>query len=260
MTNTKLYTAVGKFQMKGSIHGMRCPLVTIGSREFILDMQEMILWTILNWRILTEDEIAVLYEKKSQETGFLAHRSAEECMHRLIQLGLIAEGAGDTGADALYDLLSELCVIPISENLFLRAVSFIQLTFLSRLPYSVTKKIFRRDKRNSLSFISDEDLLDILYHDDYITSDNIAYTVRSLPRSRSASFGKSELWMMRATKLRCFFPNSPRLGLGTATVFTSGRPSVFLSAAIILTRPCPQTAFSDMNCSAIPNRIDRMSL
>lgn len=224
MTNTKLYTAVGKFQMKGSIHGMRCPLVTIGSREFILDMQEMILWTILNWRILTEDEIAVLYEKKSQETGFLSHRSAEECMHRLIQRGLIAEGAGDTGADALYDLLSELYVIPISENLFLRAISFIRLTFLSRLPYSVTKKIFRRDKRNdsekkvmrianqamlstaeiikcidqnALSFTSDEDLLDILYHDDYTTSDNIAYAVRSLPQCRPVVTSIANLYLRK---------------------------------------------------------------
>lgn len=224
MTNTKLYTAVGKFQMKGSIHGMRCPLVTIGSREFILDMQEMILWTILNWRILTEDEIAVLYEKKSQETGFLSHRSAEECMHRLIQRGLIAEGAGDTGADALYDLLSELYVIPISENLFLRAISFIRLTFFSRLPYSVTKKIFRRDKRNdsekkvmrianqamlstaeiikcidqnALSFTSDEDLLDILYHDDYTTSDNIAYAVRSLPQCRPVVTSIANLYLRK---------------------------------------------------------------
>lgn len=210
--------------MKGSIHGMRCPLVTIGSREFILDMQEMILWTILNWRILTEDEIAVLYEKKSQETGFLSHRSAEECMHRLIQRGLIAEGAGDTGADALYDLLSELYVIPISENLFLRAISFIRLTFLSRLPYSVTKKIFRRDKRNdsekkvmrianqamlstaeiikcidqnALSFTSDEDLLDILYHDDYTTSDNIAYAVRSLPQCRPVVTSIANLYLRK---------------------------------------------------------------
>lgn len=224
MAKTKLYTAVGKFQMKGSIHGMRCPLVTIGSREFILDMQEMILWTILNWRILTEDEIAVLYEKKSQETGFLSHRSAEECMHRLIQRGLIAEGAGDTGADALYDLLSELYVIPISENLFLRAISFIRLTFLSRLPYSVTKKIFRRDKRNdsekkvmrianqatlstaeiikcidqnALSFTSDKDLLDILYHDDYTTSDNIAYAVRSLPQCRPVVTSIANLYLRK---------------------------------------------------------------
>lgn len=209
MMNTNLYTAVGKFHVRGSVGSMRCPLVTIGGREFILDMQEMMLWTVLNWRILTEDEIYLLYEQKVQETGFMSARSTEECVRRLVQRGLIARGSGDTGEDALYDLLSELYVIPISENLFLRMISFIRLTLFSRLPYSVTKKIFSKDKRNDsekkvmrlanrailstaeiikcidqnvLSFTTDEDLLDVLYHDEYTTSDNIAYAVRSLPQ------------------------------------------------------------------------------
>ena len=203
---------------------MRCPLVTIGGREFILDMQEMMLWTVLNWRILTEDEIYLLYEKKVQETGFMSARSAEECVRRLVQRGLIARGSGDTGEDALYDLLSELYVIPISENLFLRMISFIRLTLFSRLPYSVTKKIFSKDKRNDsekkvmrlanrailstaeiikcidqnvLSFTTDEDLLDVLYHDEYTTSDNIAYAVRSLPQCRPVITSIANLYLRK---------------------------------------------------------------
>ena len=224
MMNTNLYTAVGKFHVKGSIGSMRCPLVTIGGREFILDMQEMMLWTVLNWRILTEDEIYLLYEKKVQESGFMSARSAEECVRRLVQRGLIAKGSGDTGADALYDLLSELYVIPISENLFLRMISFIRLTLFSRLPYSVTKKIFSKDKRNDsekkvmrlanrailstaeiikcidqnvLSFTTDEDLLDVLYHDEYTTSDNIAYAVRSLPQCRPVITSIANLYLRK---------------------------------------------------------------
>ena len=224
MMNTNLYTAVGKFHVRGSVGSMRCPLVTIGDREFILDMQEMMLWTVLNWRILTEDEIYLLYEKKVQETGFMSARSAEECVRRLVQRGLIARGSGDTGADALYDLLSELYVIPISENLFLRMISFIRLTLFSRLPYSVTKKIFSKDKRNDsekkvmrlanrailstaeiikcidqnvLSFATDEDLLDVLYHDEYTTSDNIAYAVRSLPQCRPVITSIANLYLRK---------------------------------------------------------------
>ena len=224
MMNTNLYTAVGKFHVKGSIGSMRCPLVTIGGREFILDMQEMMLWTVLNWRILTEDEIYLLYEKKVQETGFMSARSAEECVRRLVQRGLIAKGSGDTGADALYDLLSELYVIPISENLFLRMISFIRLTLFSRLPYSVTKKIFSKDKRNDsekkvmrlanrailstaeiikcidqnmLSFATDEDLLDVLYHDEYTASDNMAYAVRSLPQCRPVITSIANLYLRK---------------------------------------------------------------
>ena len=224
MMNNNLYTAVGKFHIKGSVGGMRCPLVTLGGREFILDMQEMTLWTILNWRILTEEEIYLLYEKKVQETGFLSSRSAEECVRRLVQRGLIAKGIGDTGADALYGLLSELYVIPISENLFLRVISFIRLTFFSRIPYSVTKRIFSKDKRsdsekkvmrlanqavlstaeiikcidqNVLTFATDEDLLDVLYHDDYTTSDNIAYSVRFLPQCRPVITSVANLYLRK---------------------------------------------------------------
>ena len=224
MMNNNLYTAVGKFHIKGSVGGMRCPLVTLGGREFILDMQEITLWTILNWRILTEEEIYLLYEKKVQETGFLSSRSAEECVRRLVQRGLIAKGIGDTGADALYDLLSELYVIPISENLFLRVISFIRLTFFSRIPYSVTKRIFSKDKRsdsekkvmrlanqavlstaeiikcidqNVLTFATDEDLLDVLYHDDYTTSDNIAYSVRFLPQCRPVITSVANLYLRK---------------------------------------------------------------
>ena len=224
MMNTNLYTAVGKFHVRGSVGNMRCPLVTIGGREFILDMQEMMLWTVLNWRILTEDEIYLLYEKKVQETGFMSARSAEECVRRLVQRGLIAKGSGDTGEDALYDLLSELYVIPISENLFLRMISFIRLTLFSRLPYSVTKKIFSKDKRNDsekkvmrlanrailstaeiikcidqnvLSFTTDEDLLNVLYHDEYTTSDNIAYAVRSLPQCRPVITSIANLYLRK---------------------------------------------------------------
>ena len=224
MMNTNLYTAVGKFHVRGSVGNMRCPLVTTGGREFILDMQEMMLWTVLNWRILTEDEIYLLYEKKIQETGFMSAQSAEECVRRLVQRGLIARGSGDTGEDALYDLLSELYVIPISENLFLRMISFIRLTLFSRLPYSVTKKIFSKDKRNDsekkvmrlanrailstaeiikcidqnmLSFATDEDLLDVLYHDEYTTSDNIAYAVRSLPQCRPVITSIANLYLRK---------------------------------------------------------------
>ena len=154
----------------------------------------------------------------------MSAQSAEECVRRLVQRGLIARGSGDTGEDALYDLLSELYVIPISENLFLRMISFIRLTLFSRLPYSVTKKIFSKDKRNDsekkvmrlahrailstaeiikcidqnmLSFATDEDLLDVLYHDEYTTSDNIAYAVHSLPQCRPVITSIANLYLRK---------------------------------------------------------------
>ena len=97
----KLYTAVGRMQFKGRNKSVRCPMVILNNREYILDIQEMMVWSLLNWRILSEDEIHTLYERKAQETGCISHRPVSECMKRLVQRGLIAEGKGELGADAL---------------------------------------------------------------------------------------------------------------------------------------------------------------
>lgn len=145
----KLYTAVGRLQFKGEQNGKRYPTVTLNRKEYLLDMQEMILWSILNWRILSPEELWAMYEQKEKETGFFSERSTDECVSRLLQRGLIASGSGDAGLDALYGLLSELYIIPISENVLLRLASFIRLTVFGKIPCSVTKHIFDKDKRSN---------------------------------------------------------------------------------------------------------------
>lgn len=202
--NNKLYTAVGRTQIRNTSSG-RCLMVILNNKEYILDLQEMMLWAVLNWRILTETEAKAFYEAKEKETGYLSEKSFEVCLHRLVQRGLIADGIGETEAEALYDLLSELYIVPISENIVLRATSFIRLTLFNGVPFSVAKRIFFRDKRSddekkvmhlakqallstaeiikcvesdSFHFDSEEQLLDTLYHDEFTTCDNISETTR----------------------------------------------------------------------------------
>lgn len=219
----KFYTAVGRTQIKRSFNG-DCPAVFLNDKEYILDLQEMILWGILNWRILTIEEIQLFYETKKKETKYIPSKSFEVCLHRLIQRGLIAEGIGETEADALYDLLSELYIIPISENIVLRAISFIRLTLFNGVPFSVAKRIFGRDKRSddekkvmylakqallstaeiikcvesdSLHFDSEEQLLDTLYHDELTTCDNIADTTRNFSNCRPVLTSVANLLLRR---------------------------------------------------------------
>lgn len=220
----KLYTAVGRMQFKGRNQDMRCPMVLLNNKEYILDIQEMMIWSILNWRILSDDEIKTLYENKSRETGYMTHRSAAECMQRLVQRGLVAEGEGELGADALFDLLSGLYVVPISESPILRLISFIRLTVFEHIPYAVTKQIFRRDKRssdeqkvmllanqailstaemikcaelNTFTFGSEDELIDTLYHDEYTTSENISHSVRFLPQCRPVITSVANLYLRK---------------------------------------------------------------
>ncbi len=221
MTN-KLYTAVGLFKQRKGAEGMTYPYVELDNREYVLDMQEMILWTVLNWRILSADEIKVQYEKKLAELGFAYHKPLETCQYHLVQRGLIAEGCGETAADALYDLLSGLSVVPISENFFMRLFSFIKLTVFKGIPYSTTKRILFRDKRSEgeekvmlianqatfstaeiikcveldkTHFKNDEDILDTLYHDDFTTSENIVYAVKSSPVCRPVLSDVANLYL-----------------------------------------------------------------
>ncbi len=220
----KLYTAIGRITFKRQTKGMRCPQVILGNREYILDMQEMLLWSVLNWRILSMDEVNTLYKAKEKETGIVSHRTVEDCLGRLIQRGLVTVGEAETGADALYNLLSELCAVPISENIILRTISFIRMTIFQNVPFSTAKKLYLKDKRdadekkvmhiikqatlttpeiikcireNTIDFVSDEQLMDLLYHDEYTTSDNIAYSIQNLPESRTVVTSIANLYLRR---------------------------------------------------------------
>lgn len=220
----KFYTAVGHSDIRGTLNGRRYPLVILNGKEYILDVQEMTLWGLLNWRILTVDEAEKLYNNKMDAFGVESSRSFDQCMHRLIQRGLIAEGSGNTDEEALYDLVSDLQVIPISDNLFLRTFSFIRLTVFGGVPYSVTKQIFNKDKRtdiekktyrlakqarlstaeimkcierNVLDFKNEDHMMETLYHDDVTTIDNIAEYARSMSSFRPVLTSVANLYLRR---------------------------------------------------------------
>ena len=184
----------------------------------------MLLWSILNWRILELDEIQALYERRAQETGFSASRPMEDCLCRLVQRGLVADGSGETASDSLYNLLSELYIVPISDSLMLRFLSFVRLTIFRQIPFAVTKKYLVKDKRSEdekqvmhlanqailstaelikcfqrkkLDFCCEEELLDELYGDDVTTSDNMAFMVQYLPECRPVILSVANLYLRR---------------------------------------------------------------
>lgn len=98
----KLYTAVGCLHIDGRRTGKRIPIVRLNGQEYVLDLQEFMIWSILNWQILYIDQAKALYESKENLTGFYASRSFDDCVCRLLQRGLLAEGYGDTEKEALY--------------------------------------------------------------------------------------------------------------------------------------------------------------
>lgn len=216
----KYYTAVGRFERKGRMGDMTCPMVIINKREYALDIQEMILWAALNWQIMDAGSLEDTYTAKLKANGIVPQRSFHDCMCRLLQRGLVVEGCGETGEDALYGLY----VVPISDSLLLRLISFIKLTVFGHVPFAITRKLFRKDRRSANerrvyrlsrqallstaelikcveydihTIHSDSQLMDALYADDTTTSDNIADMVRPFVCCRPVLQAVANLYLRR---------------------------------------------------------------
>ena len=56
----KLYTAVGRLEREANGCGHSCPVIVLGGERYMVDMQEMVVWTALNWRISKWDDISCL--------------------------------------------------------------------------------------------------------------------------------------------------------------------------------------------------------
>lgn len=205
-----LYTANGRYIRCCTEEGTR-PVIIVCEKEYEVDVQEFMVWSILNWRILREEDIGSYYEKMANNSTVTIHRSWQDCVQRLLVRGLIVVGAGDTEYDALYDLLACRFIIPIGAAWPLRVLLFLKLTFLEGISWKITRRLFHVDARSvcekkvirlarqtSLSCAEiikciemgirrlkdGYDVLDKLYDDNDLNCDNFAQAVREYHCSR----------------------------------------------------------------------------
>ncbi|MCI8547199.1 MAG: hypothetical protein HFJ44_08275 [Clostridia bacterium] len=222
MATKTLYTAIGRFERRTNGCGRSCPVILLGGKEHMVDMQEMVLWTSLNWRIAKAENIAELCSRTISDTSYPISRSWEECLERLLVRGLVISGNGDTEYDALYDLLSPIYVIPSGGSFFLRTLTFIKLTLFRNIPISRTKRLFARDRRTDQErqvmnlarqallstaeiikciekdirrLPDEESILELLYDDAYTTSDNINSLVRHSSSSKPVTLAVANLYL-----------------------------------------------------------------
>lgn len=222
MATKTLLTAVGRFERRTNGCGRSCPVIVLNGKDYMIDMQEMVIWTNLNWRIVKWQEIEALYTKTATDSGFAADRPWDACVERLLVRGLLVSGSGETEYDALYDLVSTMYIIPASGSLFLRTLSFLKLTLLNHVSISMARKLFKKDKRTSderqvmklagqallstaeiikcleknISRLPNtQSILDGLYNDQDTTSDNIAYMVKASANSKSVIMAVANLYL-----------------------------------------------------------------
>lgn len=197
---TALYTAVGRLERKKDECGRRYPVVIVNRQEYTVDIPELIIWTCLNWRILELPQIQTLFKLRMSDTGSAENTVCENYVERLVHRGLIVSGTGETDSDALYDLLSNLYVVPAVSTFFVRLVAFFKFTLIDGVPFRRAKAVFKQEKLSAdekriialakqaqlstaeiikcvetgiFDLSSEEKIMDALYDDDITTSDNI---------------------------------------------------------------------------------------
>ena len=220
----ELYTAVGIFKIKNQGKNNVYPTVILSGNECRLDVQEMMIWSALNWRITDEKQLHTYYSEQEKKSGVVFSRSYTDTLNRLIVRGLVASGRGENGEEALYDLISGLYIIPLYQSPFIRIISFLRMVFIFKLPYEKAKVLFERDKKNknerrimklafsapmstaeivkcidkNIDFIlNEDDVMEFLYDDKFTTSENIAESVRGLSSVRTVLTAVSNLYLRR---------------------------------------------------------------
>ncbi len=220
----KYYTAVGHFRRETNADGQSHPVILINRKEYLVDMQEMTVWTALNWQVLDFERLEKEYDRLSWECGVQPRRTLYNCLQRLVTRGLVAYGAGDTDFEALYDLIGSLYVAPLSESLPLRLAAFLKLTVCRGLPVFRAMELFRRDRPNAVEarvmalarqellstaelvkceelgvkdVSTGDKLMEALYDDDDTTSDNMPARMQTAKSRELVTMAVANLYLRK---------------------------------------------------------------
>lgn len=195
----RLYTAVGRYELKNEENGTKQPIVTVNLKEAALTLEEMVLWSCLMWNIMTKEEAKAAFKEKALKSGVNPERF-EAVLERLEIRHLVVSAEAEKGDIALYKLLANLYVVPINSSFSVKIQAFLRLVLVEKVPFSVAKIVFRREsytemekkvlhlaKQSHLSCAeilkcieegvtdvsTSEKVLDAVYNDDYSTCDNL---------------------------------------------------------------------------------------
>lgn len=160
-----LYTAIGNYKLNA--HGL--PTIFTGDNEYALDTHELILWTILAFRILTYQELKKEFYAKERDLHILGELDFDHYLNRLKVRQLIVSGQDCTGIDALYDLIGHLHVQAIPGNLFLRTITFLKLWLISRISFAKASLVLHTEKPEPL----EKQILSLVRHQTLSTAELI---------------------------------------------------------------------------------------
>jgi len=176
----------------------------------MVDVPEMMIWTCCSWRILELHRLEELFRQMARDAN-IEIADFGSIVERLHRRGIIMSGAGISGADALYDLLNSLYIVPVTSGIFAKVAAFLKFIFINRMPFKKAKMVFRSEslsdsekrvvdltRQTQLStaelikcvetgvydLTSDDKVMAAIYDDDITTCDNIGYYVKSSRRQQ----------------------------------------------------------------------------
>ena len=218
----KLYAAVGRLEREANGCGHSCPVIVLGGERYMVDMQEMVVWTALNWRISKWYDISCQCDRLASSLGGCVARPWDACVNRLLIRGLLVSGCGETEFDALYDLLSSLGGIPTNGSAFVRGVSAAKLVLSRRITMKQAMKLFHKDRRTDyesrvmrlahqallstaeiikcveqdvFSLPSERVLMEKVYGDSETTCQNIASMMKNSRSSQAVTLAVANLYL-----------------------------------------------------------------
>ena len=148
----EIYTAVGQFTRKSDSEGNAHPVITLGKIEYIPDIHELIIWTIMSWRIQNRKQIKQQYRANLDNAKLAPHEDFGFHFEQLLTHGLIVKGNGETDADAIYDLFAGLHIVPVVSKLTTKIYTFLKLVLFRDVRFKIAaSEIFRK------STISDDE-------------------------------------------------------------------------------------------------------
>ncbi|MFV0519666.1 MAG: hypothetical protein ACK5LY_05265 [Lachnospirales bacterium] len=157
----KFYTAIGQLHLVRDENGDKQPIIKWDNKVFELNKNELIIWTSLMWHISDYDELFEVFKSKVSskclevDINFLK-MDFNRTLNRLINRNIVVMSEDKVDIISVYNLISDLIIIPSTANWFLSAVTFLKFILVDNIPFSKAKYIFARGNisKNEKSILS----------------------------------------------------------------------------------------------------------
>lgn len=142
----KYYTAVGRYEFRKDANGLRHPVLMSNGKEYTPTVSEMAMWTMLLWHIFDDKTLKESFTQKRIDMHIYEDLSPEYYMVRLEKLGFIRSADGYTAADALYNLVAPLYLIPADSSFWIKFCTFFHLLIERRVPLKIARRVFHKEQ------------------------------------------------------------------------------------------------------------------